>query len=59
MFTMMQVPLSEESIERLAEHKMDILDARYMSGEMSSVAYDVAVARIRLWVAERMAEVQS
>lgn len=59
MFNMMQVPLSEESIERLAEHKMDTLDARYLSGEMSHAVYEVEVARIRLWVAERMAEVQS
>lgn len=59
MITIMQVPLSEESIERLAEHKMDRLDARYLSGDMSSAAYDVEVARIRLWVAERMAEGQS
>lgn len=59
MFFMMQVPLSEASVERLAEHKMDTLDARYLSGEMSSAVYEVEVARIRLWVAERMAEVQS
>ena len=59
MFYMMEVPLSEESVERLAEHKMDILDARYLSGEMSHAVYEVEVARIRLWVAERMAGVQS
>lgn len=59
MFYMMQVPLSEESVERLAEHKMDTLDAHYMAGDMSPAAYDIEVARIRLWVAERMAEVQS
>lgn len=58
MFYMMQAPLSEESIERLAEHKMDMLDARYLSGDMSHSIYEVEVARIRLWVAERMAEAQ-
>jgi len=59
MFYMMEVPLSDESVERLAEHKMDTLDARYLSGEMSHAVYEVEVARIRLWVAERMAGVQS
>lgn len=59
MFYMMEAPLSEESVERLAEHKMDTLDARYLSGEMSHAVYEVEVARIRLWAAERMAEVQS
>lgn len=56
---MMEIPLSAETVEQLAEHKMDTLDARYLAGEMSHAAYEVEVARIRLWVAERMAKVQS
>jgi hypothetical protein len=59
MFYMMEVPLSGPAVERLAEHKMDTLDARYLSGEMSHAVYEVEVAKIRLWVAERTAGVHS
>lgn len=35
--------MTEDQIERIAERKMDRLDARLMSGELSQAQYDTEV----------------
>lgn len=45
-FPMGNTEMSEEQIERLAERKMDQLDAQLMNGKLSQAEYDAAVKEL-------------
>jgi hypothetical protein len=44
--------MTEEQIERIAERKMDRLDARLMSGELSQAQYDAEVKALNQWMTD-------
>lgn len=42
--------MTEDQIERIAEHKMDILDRDYQKGRLDSETYDQKVKELDEWV---------
>jgi hypothetical protein len=42
--------MTEEQIERIAERKMDQLDAKLMNGKLSQAEYDAAVKELSRWL---------
>ncbi len=41
--------MTEEQIERAVERKIDILDRRYLSGQLTEVEYKIAIKEIDVW----------
>jgi hypothetical protein len=42
--------MTEEQIERIAERKMDQLDAKLLNGKLSQAEYDAAVKELDRWL---------
>jgi hypothetical protein len=42
--------MTEEQIERIAECKMDQLDAKLLNGKLSQAEYDAAVKELSRWL---------
>jgi hypothetical protein len=51
--------MTEEQIERRAEHLMDKLDSAYMNGNMTEANYKKEVKAIDKWVNQQMKRIPS
>lgn len=52
--TRTNAPKTEDQVERMAERRMDGLDARLMSGALSQAEYDSLVRDLDCWVRQQL-----